>query len=139
MISKQVIVIRKDLQMPSGKLAAQVSHASMAPLIEKMRGFSHELVTPNVEEQRLFIDLIPGDAWKDWLDGRFRKIIVYVKSEEKLLNIFQKAKDANLPCSLIKDAGFTFFDEPTYTCVGIGPCWSDDVDQITGKLPLYKD
>lgn len=129
MISKQVIVIRKDLQMPSGKLAAQVSHASMAPLIEKMRGFSHELVTPNDEEQRLFIDLIPGDAWKDWLDGRFRKIIVYVKSEEKLLNIFQKAKDA----------GFTFFDEPTYTCVGIGPCWSDDVDQITGKLPLYKD
>jgi PTH2 family peptidyl-tRNA hydrolase len=136
MISKQVIVVRKDLNMPEGKLAAQVSHASMAPLIEKLRGFSHDLVTPTDTEQRLFIDLIPGDAWKDWIDGRFRKIVVYVKSEQKLLDIFNKAKEAKLPCSLIKDAGFTVFNEPTYTCVGIGPCWAEDVDKITGKLRL---
>jgi PTH2 family peptidyl-tRNA hydrolase len=136
MISKQVIVVRKDLNMPEGKLAAQVSHASMAPLIEKLRGFSHDLVTPTDTKQRLFIDLIPGDAWKDWIDGRFRKIVVYVKSEQKLLDIFNKAKEAKLPCSLIKDAGFTVFNEPTYTCVGIGPCWAEDVDKITGKLRL---
>jgi len=34
---KQLIIARKDLQMSPGKLAAQVSHASMAFLTNNLR------------------------------------------------------------------------------------------------------
>jgi len=33
---KQVIVIRKDLKMPLGKCCAQVAHASMTVILDKM-------------------------------------------------------------------------------------------------------
>jgi len=137
-ISKQIIIVRNDLNMSSGKLAAQVSHASMGVLIEKMRGFSHDIVTPTDEEQRLFIDLVPGSAWKDWLDGSFRKIVVQVDSEQELLDLYGSFKENKFPCVLIKDSGFTCFKEPTYTCVGVGPVWNDEIDSFTRHLKLLK-
>jgi len=33
---KQVIVVRKDLSMPTGKLAAMVAHASMTFLLQRL-------------------------------------------------------------------------------------------------------
>lgn len=57
-------------------------------------------------------------------------------SEEELLDIYNKAIEAVLPCSLIKDAGLTEFKEPTYTAVAIGPSRPNDVDKITGHLKL---
>lgn len=135
-IVKQVIIVRKDLNMPTGKLAAQVAHASLGTLMLKMRGFSHDIVSASDEPIRLFIDLIPGDAWAEWLNGSFRKIVVYVNSEEKLLKIYEQAKSAGLTTVLIKDSGFTVFAEPTYTCVGIGPDFSSNIDPITRSLRL---
>lgn len=135
-IVKQVIVVRKDLNMPSGKLAAQVAHASLGTLMQKMRGFNHDDLDVSGYPVKLFIDLIPGDAWAEWLNGSFRKIVVYVKSEEKLLKIYEQAKEAGLPTVLIKDSGFTVFNEPTYTCVGIGPDFSSNIDPITKSLRL---
>jgi PTH2 family peptidyl-tRNA hydrolase len=73
----------------------------------------------------------------DWMNGHFTKICVYVNSEQELLDIHQKAVDAGLPASLIKDAGFTEFKEPTFTSVAIGPDDPEKIDLITGQLPLY--
>ena len=41
---KQLIIARRDLNMSPGKLAAQVSHASIAFLIEKLYWGSKEVV-----------------------------------------------------------------------------------------------
>lgn len=41
---KQLIIARKDLNMSPGKLAAQVSHASIAFLIEKLYWGSNNLI-----------------------------------------------------------------------------------------------
>lgn len=41
---KQLIIARKDLNMSPGKLAAQVSHASIAFLLEKILWGSKEVV-----------------------------------------------------------------------------------------------
>jgi PTH2 family peptidyl-tRNA hydrolase len=38
---------------------------------------------------------------------------------------------------LITDAGATeFHGVPTHTCCAVGPAWTDEVDAITGALPL---
>jgi PTH2 family peptidyl-tRNA hydrolase len=120
---KQVIVIRKDLNMRKGKMIAQGAHASMAVILDLL---TNACWLPNE---------LPEPA-KDWLRTRFTKIVVYVNSEQELFDVYQKAKDAGIPCSLIKDAGLTEFKEPTYTAVGIGPDYPERIDPITRELPL---
>ena len=72
-----------------------------------------------------------------WLSGRFTKVVVRVDSEAELLEVYQKAKDAGLPCSLIQDSGATeFHGVPTYTAVAIGPDEAEKIDAITGQLKL---
>jgi PTH2 family peptidyl-tRNA hydrolase len=54
-----------------------------------------------------------------------------------LVELYTKAKQAGLICSLIVDAGLTEFGGvPTKTCCAIGPAWAEDVDKITGELKL---
>lgn len=125
--AKQVIVMRKDLNMRKGKIAAQAAHASMKALLDLGTKNNNEIKIPFV-----------NDAMKDWLNGAFKKICVYVNSEEELINIYDKAKKRGLICSMIIDNGLTEFNGiPTRTCVAIGPEYSDVLDEITGNLTLY--
>lgn len=125
-LPKQVIVLRKDLNMRKGKMVAQGSHASMGAILK--RG----IFTP--EDQ--FV-ISPDIEMAEWLLGRFTKICVSCPDESALLDIYQKALDAGLNCSLIQDAGLTEFGGvPTYTAVAVGPNYPDRVDPITGGLPL---
>ena len=145
-IVKQIIVVRKDLigleknKMGYGKLGAQIAHASIAPIIQKMRGgIPHELISSKElenEEYRLFLDLKNGDPIKKWLEGSFRKIILYVKNENQLLKKYNEIKKAGFTVTLIKDSGFTVFEEPTITCFGIEPLYSEQIDPYTRKLRL---
>ena len=126
---KQVIVIRRDLNMSAGKLAAQVSHASMAPIFNQMEIHN--------DREEAILSIPENSAIEQWFKGSFAKIVVYVKSEQALLNVYEKAQKKSLPCALIKDEGRTEFNEPTHTCVGIGPCYPEDLDGITNKLRLF--
>ncbi len=122
---KQVIVIRKDLKMRQGKSVAQGSHASLRAAMSRARVEGNELRIP------LDADVGP------WLLGRFAKICVHVPDEAALFDVFNRAKEAGLPCALIQDAGFTEFGGvPTYTSVAVGPALKEAVDRITGGLPL---
>lgn len=129
--TKQVIVIRKDLGMSAGKLSAQVSHASLASFFkstERSLRDGGDLASLNIYRDT---------ACDEWINGIFTKVIVYVKSEEALKNVYKKALDKGLPCALIEDIGKTEFNEPTNTCVGIGPCYLDEFNGVTNKLRLY--
>lgn len=129
--SKQVIVIRKDLSMRKGKIASQCAHASMKLLLDMMER------THTVTHARRFLVYEHSSALADWLDGIFTKITVSVDSEEALLAVHEQAKAVGLPTALIQDVGKTEFGGvPTYTAVAVGPAWADEVDPITGKLPL---
>lgn len=126
-ISKQVIVVRKDLNMRKGKIAAQAAHASLAALFN----------TGGITEKNLTIPLPNKSAINDWVNGSFTKICVSVDSEAELIEVYQAAVKAKLICALITDAGLTEFNGvPTKTCCAIGPEWSDEIDKITGKLKL---
>lgn len=123
---KQVIVVRKDLNMRKGKVAAQVAHASMKFLVD------------NDEAERgdeLVVKLSPDEA--AWLSGSFAKIVVGVDSEDQLRDLMFKAELAGVECHPIIDSGRTeFHDVPTLTCAAFGPCDADDLDKITGDLKL---
>ncbi len=112
---KQMIVMRKDLNMRKGKLVAQGAHASMKATL---KNFGH----PNVAK---------------WLEGKFTKIAVSVDSEEELFAVMNKAKEAGLIVELITDAGLTEFNGvATNTCIAVGPASHEDLLPITGHLKL---
>jgi PTH2 family peptidyl-tRNA hydrolase len=74
----------------------------------------------------------------EWIESGFTKVCVRVDSEEQLLEVYQRAKDAGLAAHLITDSGKTEFDGvPTKTCCAIGPDYSDRIDKVTGHLELY--
>jgi len=139
---KQIIVVRKDLinrednPMTMGKLAAQVAHASLAPLLEKAYGKSFLDRVPSKKNYKLELELNMGDPLKDWLEKDFRKIVLYVKSEDKLLNVYNEIKNAGYTVTLIKDKGLTIFDEPTITCFGVEPLPHSKINPFVKKLQL---
>ena len=127
---KQVLVIRKDLNMRKGKIAAQAAHASMKAILDQSY--------IQVNETNLNTLVIPLTTnIEPWISGLFTKICVSVNSEEELINIYNQAKSANICCSLIQDAGLTEFNgQPTLTAVAVGPDVSELIDPITGHLSL---
>ncbi len=131
---KQVIVWRKDLKVRTGKIAAQVAHASLGPIFQMMQRNDWNDGTGLIDYViHTSIDA-PLVAWKE---GRFTKIVVGIETEEQLLELHAKLQSTNIPNALICDAGLTEFNGvPTNTCLGIGPWWSDEVDLLTGTLSL---
>lgn len=130
---KQVIVVRKDLNMRKGKIGAQCAHASMKILCDLME---KEPMPGDKELWGFVLDLDEPLAY--WLKGIFTKIVLYCNSEVELLELYAKAENKGLLCSLIQDAGNTEFNGiPTYTCIGIGPDESSKIDEVTGHLKLY--
>lgn len=128
--TKQVIVMRKDLNMRKGKMVAQGAHASMKVLLDAgaLEG-----------DARFAIQLTePMRRWMgDPQTSRFTKVCVSVDSEAALDAIVERARAAGVPVAVIVDSGATeFHGVPTKTCCAVGPGWVDDVDAITGGLPL---
>jgi len=113
---KQVIVIRKDLKLGKGKLAAHVAHASLAAYRKA------EQKHPEVVEE--------------WMAGGEKKVVVGVGSEGELLELFEKAKRRGVPCGLIRDAGLTQIAPGTLTALGLGPWEDGELDALTGHLKL---
>ena len=129
-VSKQILVWRHDLKIRKGKIASQMAHAAVGSLINAATGKERASLPFTVDPKE-------KTPLHDWITQRFTKISVYVENEKELLELFQKAKAKGLPCALITDAGLTEFKGvPTRTCIGIGPCWAEEVDPLTGNLPL---
>lgn len=111
---KQAIIIRKDLKLGTGKLAAQAAHASL------------EAYKKSTYLQK-----------KQWeLTGQ-KKVILKIDNIEALTDLFMLAKKEKIPASLIKDAGKTQIPRGTTTCIGLGPADDKKIDQLTKDLKLY--
>lgn len=134
---KQVIVIRKDLNMRKGKMIAQGSHASMKIFFDRMekRTSLESCYKPELETE--YILERASSEMVEWIDGIFTKIVLGVNSLEELLDIKNKAEEAGLPVALIEDNGLTEFKGvKTITCIAIGPAKSEQIDLVTGGLKL---
>ena len=113
---KQVIVVRTDIKMSKGKMAAQAGHAAVS---------AAEYARRNRPEW-----------WTPWITEGQCKIAVKVTSEQEIMELERKARNANLPAAVIVDRGLTELPPETTTCLGIGPAPANKVDAITGNLRL---
>ena len=93
--SKQIIVMRRDLKMRKGKIAAQAGHACVeATLLALMR--ENRLNDLREGEGYLTLDAAGKEPspLSEWFTRGVAKICVYVDSEEALLEIDRKAQHA---------------------------------------------
>ena len=137
--SKMMIVMRRDLKMRKGKIAAQAGHACIDVILMalnkegRLNDFemtSEGFLLKNTEK--------PSTPLSDWFMYGCAKVCVYVDSEDALLDIAQKAKEKGIIASVITDAGMTeFHGVPTKTCLALEPLFADIADELTGELPLY--
>lgn len=137
--SKMMIVMRRDLKMRKGKIAAQAGHACVDAVLTAIcrEGRAAEL-TMTADGMSLKDAGKPETPLSEWFLHGCAKICVYVDSEEELLEIAGKAEEKGVIVSVITDAGMTeFHGVPTRTCLAIEPLPSDAADEITGGLPLY--
>lgn len=141
MKAKAVCVMRTDLRnsdghkVPKGKLVAQGSHAFVGLITKQMSRCVADFCS--VEEWGSCVwelDMMKDSPLYSWLNGIFTKVVLGVDSELELLKIYEKANEAGLNTVLITDEGHTEFHEPTNTCIGIGPDWSENIDKITRHL-----
>lgn len=112
---KQVIVVRADLGMGKGKIAAQVGHACV-------------MGAENVRRSH-------PEWFEKWWSGQ-EKVVLKVNSEKELNEIKLAAIDLNLPWAEVTDAGHTQIAPGTFTCISIGPAPENLIDKITSDLKL---
>ena len=111
---KQAIVVRTDLGMGTGKLAAQVAHASLSAYQDA------------------------GErARKKWQGEGQKKVVLKGDSESQLFALADKAETEGIPYAVIRDAGHTQLEPGTVTALAVGPGRDDSVDRVTGDLSLY--
>ena len=112
---KQVIIMRGDLNMGRGKIAAQACHGSLGSF------------------KKADIRKI-----KEWEFEGEKKVVVKVNSLQELFEVFELVKAADLPNYLVRDAGHTEIPSSTVTCLEIGPDDDEKIDKITQDLKLFK-
>lgn len=110
---KQVILVRMDLKLPKGKMAAQVGHACVEAVLRSDK-----------------------DKVKEWRSSGMMKIVVKVRDEKELYRYKQTAEDDGLKTAVITDAGKTVVAPGTVTCMAIGPDEDEKIDGVTGKLKI---
>ena len=111
---KQVILVRKDLRLPSGKMAAQACHASGEAAYQ-----------------------LSETDYEAWRSTGMAKVVLRVDSLEELLAIQKIGIATGITCALITDEGRTCIEPGTITCLGMGPADPAELDKIVGHLRLY--
>jgi PTH2 family peptidyl-tRNA hydrolase len=131
---KQVIVVRKDLNMRKGKIAAQVAHAAMLFLVKDAQVVKIVTAEDN-KPWRLSRGIT--DVQRAWLQGLFTKVVVSVNSEAELQDVIAKGRQGGLVVHAVYDSGLTeFHGVTTLTCAAFGPDLPTALEAVTGGLPL---
>ena len=140
---RQLIIARKDIHMSAGKLAAQVSHASMAWLSHVIRR------SPRTDEgdKYTYTVEIEKDVVEQWLSGIFTKTVCEARNRNHLLKAVVLAEEQGLQEGtdffLIKDSCLTELepeeeDGTTMTCIGFRPLPDDVAHAISRKYQLFR-
>ncbi|KAJ4416688.1 hypothetical protein N0V82_006597 [Gnomoniopsis sp. IMI 355080] len=122
---KLVLVVRTDLGMTKGKIAAQCSHATLA--CYKTLSRQARKAGPASSAARIL------SRWERFGQA---KVAVQVKSLAELEELMGKAQSLGITAEVIQDAGRTQIDPGSLTVLGVGPAPKSAVNQVTGDLKL---
>jgi PTH2 family peptidyl-tRNA hydrolase len=111
---KLALVVRADLAMGRGKIAAQVAHAAVAAVLASR----------------------DGAVFRRWLEDGQPKVVLKVPAADAMDQVIVQARAAGLPVQVVHDAGRTQVPEGTLTCCAIGPSQADRIDAVTADLGL---
>ena len=117
---KMVFLVRKDLKMGAGKIAAQVAHAAV--------GLFDDITSSD--------DVYHQHALNYWNTYGSKKIVLSVENIDILKQAAYQSKQLNIPYCMISDAGHTQVPAGSVTVLGIGPDESEKINKITGKFKL---
>lgn len=157
---KQIIIVRKDLNMSPGKMSAQVSHGSMAFLTNIIRDKNNIYAVkkgefepcdakpqPDWEEIAgyYFEYIFDKDLYEQWINGEFTKCVLQAKNKNHLLKAKTLAEGLGMKEGidffLIKDNCHTELEPEengrTLTCIGFRPMDSEVIDKVGKKYHLY--
>ncbi len=110
---KQVIIVRNDLKMGKGKIAAQACHGAIGAY-------------KKTDSQKI----------KKWEETGSAKIVCKVNSLEELLELKKSAIQNKIPYYLVIDAGKTQIPSSTTTVLALGPEEDKKINKITENLKL---
>jgi PTH2 family peptidyl-tRNA hydrolase len=117
----QYIIVRRDLNMSKGKMAAQCCHASNAS----------------------FYPYMDDEAVKQWLAGSFVKVILSIKNLNEANKLIDVLNSNDIIHSVIRDNCRTELQPEenncTLTCIGIKPYVKSMIHPLIKKLQLYKE
>lgn len=113
---KQVIVVRTDLKMSTGKKCVQACHAAVAAAGLAKKSHPQE--------------------WQAWYREGQKKIALKVRGEAEITKLHARVSRARLPCFLVADAGLTQLEPGTITALGIGPAKEAEIDRYCKDLKL---
>ena len=146
---KQIIIVRKDLQMSIGKICSQVSHASMAFLTNTIRNeWSKNTTYFKGNEYKTYYSVeltFDKDLFEQWIDGEFTKCVLKAKNKSQLLKAKTLAEEMGMTEN---EDFFCIYDNchteltpedngRTLTCIGFKPMDSEVIDKIGKKYQLY--
>ncbi|ORX74345.1 peptidyl-tRNA hydrolase [Linderina pennispora] len=115
--TKLVLIVRTDLGMTKGKVAAQCAHAALGCYKRALKQSPAVL--------------------KAWEYTGQAKVTLKVNSEEEMLELQRRAASLGLVAQSICDAGRTQIASGSRTVLGIGPGPISLVDKVSGHLKLY--
>src|SRR5262245_3524607 len=104
--------------MSAGKLASQAGHAFLDAYLQTLQ-------------------TNPPLAAEYKLEHHGIKVCLEARSLHALQRAHEDARASGLPCALVTDLGYTWFDGvPTITALGIGPTRQGQVQHITKRFRL---
>ncbi len=109
-------MVRRDLGMGTGKIAAQVAHAAV-------------LGAEKAKQKK-------PEWFEAWYGSGQAKVVVKVRSVDELTQARRRAEQLQLPVVEVRDSGLTQIPPGTPTCIGIGPAPADRIDKVTSDLKL---
>ncbi len=111
-----VLVVRGELRLTEGKIAAQVAHGAV-------------MLARRVERE----SPTRFSAW--WKTGQ-RKIVLEARTLDRMEMLERAARARRIPAVWVEDAGLTEVPPGTRTCLALGPAPDVEIDPVTRELPL---
>ena len=110
---KQAMVVRTDLKMRKGKIAAQCCHGSIGAYKKS-----------------------PADKIRKWENEAYAKVVLKVQTKEELIELKKLADEKGIANYLVVDAGRTQIPTSSITVLALGPDEDKIIDEVTGDLKL---